>query len=207
MTVSENTVAVLTGDIVKSTKLSLPEREALFGALKAGASLISELQGEDVRFERFSGDSWQMLLVRPALALRACLLLRAYIRRESKSFETRISVGVGSIEPLSAEGLGASDGVAFQASGRELKKMLPKQYFTANSPDKAVFILADGISQRWTVAQARVLALSLVFPRPTQETMAEYLGISRQSVGKHQIAAGEPALLSALAEIERLRSP
>ena len=194
-------IGVLTGDIVKSTGLSFDERAALFAGLKSGAAAVEALQAEPPRFERFSGDSWQML-VQPKLALRACLLMRAYIRQESKSFETRISVGIGAVEPLSPEGLGASDGPAFQASGRGLKALKGAQYFTTNTADQPVFVLADEISKRWTQAQARVLAYALMRPRPTQESVAGKVGISQQSVRNHLTAAGEPALLAALEDIE-----
>ncbi|MCF6271817.1 MAG: hypothetical protein L3J37_01315 [Rhodobacteraceae bacterium] len=193
--------AVLTGDIVKSTALSREERDALFAALKLGAEAVAALQNDDPFFERFSGDSWQML-VQPRFALRACLLMRAYIRQESKVFETRISVGIGAIEPLSNEGLGASDGPAFQASGRGLKALKGGQYFAINTPARPIFILADEVSKRWTQAQARVLAISLMCPRPTQETVASKVGIAQQSVRNHLSAAGEPALLAALEDME-----
>jgi len=199
-------VAVLTGDIVKSTKLNRDERGALFAALKAGSEAVAALQAEDPRFTRFSGDSWQML-VRPKLALRACLMMRAHIRQESKSFETRISVGVGAIEPLSVEGLGASDGPAFQASGRGLETLRGTQFFGINTTDNPVFILSDEISKQWTQAQARVLCKSLTKPHPTQDTLASYLGVSRLTVRSHQIAAGEPALLAVMAVLEGDSSP
>ena len=199
-------IAVLTGDIVKSTSLSRDEREALFAGLRSGATAVEALQGEAPRFERFSGDSWQMLTT-PRFALRACLMMRAYIRQESKAFETRISVGIGAIEPLSSAGLGASDGPAFQASGRGLQALKGPQYFTINTPDLPIYILADEISKNWTQAQARVLCKSLTRPHPTQDSLASYLGVSRVTVRGHQIAAGEPALLAVLARLEGDSSP
>ena len=194
-------IAVLTGDIVKSSALSRDERNALFSGLRAGAEVVEALQEDAPLFERFSGDSWQML-VQPSLALRACLIMRAFIRQESKAFETRIFVGVGAVEPLSPEGLGASDGPAFQASGRGLQAQKGAQYFSTTTPDRPVFILADEISKRWTQAQARVLTYDLALPHPTQEFVAGKVGISQQSVRNHLAAAGEPALLAALADIE-----
>ncbi len=194
-------IAVLTGDIVKSTALSRDERDALFAGLRSGAAAVEALQGERPHFERFSGDSWQMLTA-PRFALRASLLMRAFIRQESKAFETRVSVGIGAVEPLSPEGLGASDGPAFQASGRGLQALKGAQYFNINTQNHTVFILSDEISKRWTQAQARVLAYALMLPRPTQEAVAGKVGISQQSVRNHLTAAGEPALQAALADIE-----
>lgn len=199
-------IAVLTGDIVKSTRLTRDEREALFTGLKAGAAAVEALQKETARFERFSGDSWQMLAA-PRFALRACLMMRAYIRQESKAFETRISVGLGAVEPLSPEGLGASDGPAFRASGRGLQALKGTRFFTVNTADLPIYILADEISKGWTQAQARVLCKSLTRPHPTQDSLASYLGVSRMTVRGHQIAAGEPALLEVLEMLEGNSSP
>lgn len=199
-------VAVLTGDIVKSTALSLPERDAIFAALKLGSEVVGRLQEADPLFTRFSGDSWQML-VHPRFALRACLLMRSHIKQENKVFETRVSVGIGAIEPLSREGLGASDGPAFQASGRGLQALRGAKNLVINSADNSIFILADEISKRWTQAQARVLCKSLTLPHPTQDTLASYLGVSRVTVRNHSIAAGEPALLDVMELLESNSSP
>jgi len=202
MSFDPENVAVLTGDIVKSTTLALPEREALFAGLKAGASVITDMQDSRTYFERFSGDSWQLLLVKPKLALRACLLLRAYIRQESKTFETRISVGTGPIERLSPEGLGASDGPAFQASGRGLKALPAGQCFAINASHNPAFVLADHISQGWSQKQAAVLTKSLQLSPPSQHTIAQTLKISQQAVAKRLKSSGYMALAAALDEIE-----
>lgn len=201
MSVDPSNIAVLTGDIVNSTSLGREDRDAVFAALSAGAKSVESLQNFPPQFERFSGDSWQML-VQPKFALRACLLLRAYIRQESKAYETRISVGVGAIEPLSPQGLGASDGPAFQASGRALTALKRDRYLCINTDLNPVFILADEISKRWTQAQARVVAISLLLPRPTQARVSSRIGISQQSVWTHQKAAGVPALLAVLEGLE-----
>lgn len=205
MSFDPENVAVLTGDIIKSTKLSLLARDTLFAALKAGAATIAEMQGSPTHFTRFSGDSWQML-VQPRFALRACLLMRSFIKQEDKAFETRISVGVGAIEPLSEDGLGASDGPAFQASGRGLDALSRAQHLSISTADNPIFILADEISKRWTTAQARVLCKSLTLPHPTQDALASHLGVSRHTVRNHQIAAGAPALLTVMESLESISS-
>ena len=202
MSFDPENVAVLTGDIVKSGGLGLPEREVLFAALKAGAETIAQMQDSPTHFERFSGDSWQLLLLHPKLALRACLLLRAYIRQDSKTFETRISVGAGAIEPLSPEGLGASDGPAFQASGRGLRALPAGRCFTINSRHNPAFVLADHISQGWSQKQAAVLTKSLQFAPPSQQAIARTLKISQQAVAKRLKSSGYMALAAALEDIE-----
>ncbi|MBL4806108.1 MAG: hypothetical protein JKY31_02335 [Rhodobacteraceae bacterium] len=199
------TVAILTGDIVKSTKLSQTERETLFSALKTTADVVADWQGTSTLFTRFSGDGWQCMLTNPALALRVCLLFRSHIRQLSKTFDTRIFVGIGAVENLSDDGLGASDGRALRLSGRGLTGLRPAQYFGA-SENNAVFVLADEISRHWTQKQAEVFTLGLQPNAPSQEAIAEKLGVSQQAIAKRLRAGGEAALLSACVEMEQINN-
>ncbi len=200
MNFSDTSVAVLTGDIVNSSDLEREQRQTLFAALKSAAEVISAWNGvEPTGFERFAGDSWQLLLTTPGIALRACLMLRAYIRAENRTFETRISVGIGSVEPLSSEGLGASDGVAFRLSGRGLADLPKNRFFGLHGSAEvnAAFILADSISQDWTQKQAAALVHGLQPNRISHDAMAQILGISKQAVAKRLASAKAPALLAA----------
>ncbi len=194
-------IAILTGDIVKSSKLSAAQLQQLFSTLQQAADTITEWQDSPTRFLRFSGDAWQCLLVRPELALRASLLFRAHIRARSKTFETRIFAGFGPAQPVSPDGLGATDGVAFQASGRGLKAMRPAQYLGA-SQHNALFALADEVSRRWSPKQAQAFTYALQPSPPSQESIANRLGVSQQAIAKRLRAGGEWALQTAIDEIE-----
>jgi hypothetical protein len=207
------TLAVLTGDLVASSRLPPPLRDGAFEALGAAAGRIAAWQGSggDGRFSRFRGDGWQMILARPALALRACLFLRASLRTLDRRLDSRISIGVGPASLPQNGALAAASGPAFEASGRGLDHMARVERFVFAAPDapetglrRAVVALADEISRRWTARQARVFAAALQPEAPVQAAIADALDISQQAVAKHLQAGGDWAIRRGIMAFETL---
>lgn len=212
--VDTSNVAVLTGDMVKSSNLSASELDHAMEALREGAEALRGWSGVDGapggHFSRFRGDGWQCAAP-PVLALRACLCLRARLRRLGRKFETRISVGIG---PRSRDGsdavTGALDGAAFTLSGHGLDDMTRSRLLVIawHEPPAgaalidAVFALTDEISREWTPRQAEFLLESLSPGEEAQEVLAERSGISQQAVAKHLRAGGDRALRLALDAVE-----
>jgi hypothetical protein len=202
-------LAVLTGDIVRSSALPPGSLDAAMQALAAAADAAAAWRGTPSLFTRFRGDGWQCLAPEPALALRAALFLRAAIRRLGRDFDTRISVGFGSGD-VPAAGLAAADGTAFRAAGNGLDMMARQVRLRATWSEPppaaahlaAIYTLCDAISRRWTPAQATVLADMLVPEAPTQAAIAAKAGVSQQMVAKHLGASGEWAVQDALAAVE-----
>ena len=77
-------IAVLTGDIIRSSDLSAEELSRVLAVIKKAAGKIAEWQNEDTLFTRFSGDGWKLVLANTMFVLRATMYLRAYLRREGK---------------------------------------------------------------------------------------------------------------------------
>jgi hypothetical protein len=206
-------IAVLTGDIIRSSRLSPEALDAAIGALAAGAAAMSAWEGSrDARFSRFRGDGWQCLAPSPAMALRAALFLRAHLRALDGGPDTRISVGIGA-GSLSASGdLSAASGPAFETSGRGLDKMARAQQFaiawdrppTGAAVIGAVFALCDEISRLWTARQAEVLIETLSPGEELQEALAAQRGVSQQAIAKRLSAGGDWALQRALAALEAM---
>ncbi|PZQ51387.1 MAG: hypothetical protein DI556_04250 [Rhodovulum sulfidophilum] len=202
--------AVLTGDIIRSSKLSTETLDAAMAALEGGATSMTRWEGaEPARFERFRGDGWQCLAPSPRLALRATLFLRASLRAALRDVETRVSIGIGPAR-LSPETLAAAGGPAFELSGRGLDKMARARNLAiswANPPGAApvigaVVALCDEISRLWTPRQAELLLEALSPGDAPQEVLAERRGISQQAVAKHLRAGGGFALQEALRAVE-----
>lgn len=63
--------AILTGDIVNSSKLSSDKRQKLHYAMKEGSEAVRRAFEKDVPLDVdiFRGDSWQMLVFNPAKSL------------------------------------------------------------------------------------------------------------------------------------------
>jgi hypothetical protein len=203
-------LAVLTGDIVGSSRLDAGALDAAIGALGRAAETAAGWTDAEARFTRFRGDGWQCLGPSPEFALRTALFFRAHLRALDRQLDSRISVGIGSGRFSETGGLAAAGGSAFEVSGRGLDRMRrPARLAVAwgrSEPHSGyvggVFALADEISRRWTTRQARVFSLRLAPGRVTQAAMAETLSVSQQMVAKHLRSGGDWALICALNALE-----
>ena len=204
--------AVLTGDLVGSTRVDRTLVDAAFKRLHAAAGEIGRWPGETGAFERFRGDGWQGLLNDPARALRAALLFSAAVRSVDGRFSTRTAVGIGPAGAVSPDGLGASDGPAFRLSGRLLDSMPNQARMAAAFDDvarggaggwaSAAFLVAGAIAQSWTARQAEVMVGLLALDPPTHAELGARLGVTKQTVQGHFDVASGPTLMAALAEVE-----
>src|SRR5688572_19404575 len=102
MTGAEKKYAVLTGDVVGSSRFEPADLKALMQRLRKGAEDFSKVFPGVVRgrLDVFSGDGWQLLLEDWRMALRAALFLRAVVRSERLKADTRVAIGVGRIDQV-----------------------------------------------------------------------------------------------------------
>jgi hypothetical protein len=204
-------LAVLTGDIVRSTRLGPGALDAAMGALAAAAAEAARWEsGADARFSRFRGDGWQCVAPSPRLALRTVLYLRARLRALDREIDTRVSVGIGPGILPAGGGLAAATGPAFEIAGRGLDRMARVQQLAigwAAPPPAApivgaVYALVDEISRLWTPRQAEVLAESLSPGEERQKELAAQHGVSQQAIAKRLSGGGDWALQRALGALE-----
>jgi hypothetical protein len=115
--------AILTGDIVNSTKLTAAQETKL-------RNILMDLF-HDYKFEFFRGDSFQAYLKQPHEALRLALLGRTAAISLSKKdkivlSDIRISIGIGKVNtPVRA--LKTAKGEAFLLSGRQFDNLSKSQ--------------------------------------------------------------------------------
>jgi hypothetical protein len=123
--------AVITGDIIGSTKLSRPEKDKLDILLHEIFMFFEKdkrMWGLEKPFEIFRGDSFQAVFNKPPLALNISLIIRSFLRMQETGkdstniFDARIAAGIGKIEVIS-ETVGKSNGEAFHLSGRIIDTM------------------------------------------------------------------------------------
>ncbi len=196
-------LAVLTGDIVKSSALPDGGLAQIFAGLDAAAMAVADWQDVAPRLTRARGDSWQAVCAAP-FAFRAALAFRAGVRMTGKAHDTRIGLGIGDGTVTGAD-LADADGAAFVASGRALDDMARTARLATDTAPLALqtaLPLADHISSRWTVRQAQIALASLAVPAPTQDALAEQFGVSRQTVHSLQDAAGIRALIEVCEMLE-----
>lgn len=197
-------LTVLTGDIVRSQRLTRGELDQVFVSLSNAADMLGNSARQNAHFTRIRGDSWQAV-THPAFGLRAVFLMRAAVRMCGKGFETRIGVAVGPGMIRGAD-LADADGESFISSGHALDKMKKNRRVLGGVlPGNLApaLPLAEALSARWTARQAEVACLALALPAPTQDDVALRLEISQAAVQKHWSAAAISEILDACDLVER----
>lgn len=190
--------AVLTGDLVDSSGASPAAVEAAMGRIAAVADRIGR---EGTTFSRHRGDGWQLYLERPGLALATTLMICAELRAAG-GLESRIAMGLGGADIgsfknlLAVRDLGAATGTAFISSGRALDAMDKSSRLAiagegVDALHARVIAMIEEQVMNWSREQAEAMAMALG-PKdpPTQQAMAEKLGITRQAVAARLHAAG-----------------
>ncbi len=203
--------AVITGDIVRSGKLSGDAFEGVQAILRRGGGEIRRRFSNQVPLplELFRGDSWQMLVTVPARALRIALYLRALVRAETDA-DTRFAIGVGAIDAVPAQSVATGRGEAFRLSGEAIDWKVPARMRFAiadTDPDTArdaravetVLTILDVIVTRWTSAQARAVC-GVLFDLTQEKIAADWPDdpITQQAVAQHLARAGWDAVREAL---------
>jgi hypothetical protein len=191
--------AVLTGDIVNSTRLKKITEKKLLKILTAGLAKY--------QFEFYRGDSFQVYVKNPVEALQTALLCRTAAISVSKNetinlSDVRISIGIGAVT-MQVKTLGTAKGEAFILSGRAFDEMTGKDtrlvIATANSLANAgLQIIADylnAVLKVMTGKQAEVIFELL--QGVTQQEVAKLLKKSKSTVHQH-VTAGR------WSEIEKL---
>lgn len=206
-------IAVLTGDLVASTRQPADRVDAAMQALRLAADRIATWQSpaRDPRFTRFRGDGWQIALTAPDLALRAAVVLQGTLG--ALGLESRISIGIGPAETLGTTDLSDAAGKAFELSGQGLDKMADASRIaiagpSVTDPDAMIADLLGERMGRWTAAQAEAAALQLASPDRviTLAEVGKALGISPQAVNDRVRGAGCATIASVLRRWEALKS-
>lgn len=197
--------AVLTGDLVGSTRADPAQVERTMTVLEEHAALIGKATQADTRFTRFRGDGWQIILQNPQNFLWVAVYFKALLRGGAPTLlANRIAIGLGTADSLGSVGLSAAKGKAFTNSGRALDAMVSAGQVIALAGEGTddmqrcvMAFLAERISG-WSPEQAQAVRLKLApGTSPTQGEMAAHLGITRQAIGARLQAAGYPLIENA----------
>lgn len=206
--------AILTGDIVGSRKLEPAERRRLPRVLERLGTELAAWPQVPLALSRHRGDGWQVLVSAPDRALRAALFVRTTLRSRfpGRRVDTRIAVGVGTLDFLPGDRIADGDGAAYRLSGAALEERASSHLrFAAEKPRSeigVVFELVDALARDWTPAQATALRGALL--DWTQEKIAAKWpdgAISQQAVAQHLRRAGWDAVDAALTWYETQAKP
>ena len=186
MKVKFRIAAVLTGDIVNSTRLSPTQEKRLFDLLARFAAKH--------KHEFFRGDSFQIHMDDPRDALHMALICRSLaigLTENGERYDVRISIGIGEVN-LPVKNLGIAKGEAFLLSGRNFDDLGDTRRLTISCgneiADIGLEVIADyldNIYQGMTSKQAELITNLL--RGTTQQQMAVTLNKSKSTVS--QLAA------------------
>ncbi|HWK08385.1 MAG TPA: hypothetical protein VNS58_32405 [Puia sp.] len=211
MKLSSSIHAVLTGDIVNSTRLEPAMEKGLIKALKE--ILVP------YKYEFYRGDSFQVYLKKPVSSLRLALLCRTQAismtegQDETSLSDIRISIGIGPVA-LPVKDLGMAKGEAFVLSGRFFDKLQSKGAGTEKRlsissgqtiADIGLRVIAeyiDAIYKRMTGKQAAVI-LGLLKGKAQQQIASE-LNRSKSTVSQSASSGEWPAIEMLLEQYELL---
>ena len=176
--------AVLTGDIVNSTKLPSAKEKALL-------KLLDQVL-KPYKYEFYRGDSFQVLIKEAGDFLRIALLCRtvAIGITENNEADVKVSIGLGEVDSR-IKTLGSAKGEAFIISGRafdELEKTDSRLIIsTANIMANLSFqIIADYINSiysKMTSKQAKVIFELL--KGGLQQDVVKRLKKSKSTISQH----------------------
>ena len=195
--------AVLTGDVVASSRLKPEDRRAQLRGLKHICHNVEMVFHPSIRgnFHIFRGDSMQGVLAPPSVGVTAALALYAGMVRRApeesawKSSELRIAVGVGPVDHLDKKRTMEASGDAFLRSGLALDSMKGTQRIeirtgldTLDAEFRVECRLLDVLLLGWTAEQAE--AVSLMLEGLTKEQTARKIGITQPAVTQRLRGAG-----------------
>ncbi len=160
----EERYAVLTGDLIASSKLAPEQLQEVMGFLQSRPEVFEQTYPGSVvgQMAVFRGDAWQMLLRRPEMALRCALYFRSSLFARF-GVRTRLAIGIGGVQHIDEGNISASTGEAFERSGIVLNRLETVK----RSGDMGIeagggrdFLyttvrLLDALADRWTKLQAR----------------------------------------------------
>lgn len=168
---SGKTYAVITGDLIKSSRLSSTESKNAMVRLKKFGEEFGALYPDSIvgRMDTFRHDSWQLLLEQPSLAVRVAIFLRASLKMGADAFtkfDSRISIGIGPVELISKRKISDSRGMAFTLSGKGLDELETQNFvFIADEKHRThlstimegVIPLLDCVVGDWTPTESRAV--------------------------------------------------
>jgi len=196
--------AVITGDLVKSSTFKEKRKDALRTLDEIFNTLKSKLPKDIDTFisDIFRGDSFQIVVSDAEYALSIAIFIRAQLIRRSTAgiaINTRISIGIGSIEYLNQEKITESDDEAFRLSERSLDEIpnYRRLIITSSSEEQnqtleVLSAFIDAITSRWTSEQAE--AISHWIFGETQTALAKRIGVTQSAVQQRLQLAGHFAI-------------
>jgi hypothetical protein len=190
-------IAVETGDIVRSTKLTSEDFSRAISTLNAELEFHTSTVG--AKYEMFRGDAFQVYYPSPVVAMKSCLLTKLRLMHciPGKQIALTQALAIGYQSNVD-ERFTKSMGEVFIASGRLLDKtassqiglQVPKEHASISLIEDFINHHLMGLTQK----QAEVVYYYLKENYPEQQLIADRLNMTRQNVAAHLKRGGADLL-------------
>lgn len=194
MVIFEVVIAIVTGDIIHSRRLS--SQQAWIHPLK---ELFKELGKSPATWDIFRGDSFQLEVSSPEEALMFSFRIKATVKSISSGssnerhspVDVRMAIGIGEKDHLSGK-ISENSGSAFIRAGERFDSLKKDKITLAiASPwsdfDREMNLyleLAAVFMDNWSIASGELVNTHLLHPHKTQSEIGVLLGIAQNSVSK-----------------------
>ena len=192
--------AVITGDLIDSTKYTSQELNTILDVLNQEFEII-RLDNINTDFKIFRGDSFQGIVLDPIVALDQVLAIKTAVNKiniQNKKIsglpDFRIAIGIGTVN-LKRESILESNGEAFQFSGRALDTMkgdYPRLLLKTANDDlndefNVHFSFLDSVTSKWSRESAEVVYY--LHKGRKEREIAEKFGIYQSAVNQRKKVA------------------
>lgn len=206
--------AVLTGDIVDSSGVSNLGQQPIFELIEETEKWVQEQYQDAIhaRIDVFRGDSWQMVVREPEIALRIGLYFRALLKAHYE-IDSRLSIGFGAVDYLPSDNVSTGTGTAFTLSGQGLeacqKPIRMNLSFSESNQSliglglNSIIRLIDLVVVRWTPGQSQAVSGALIGSTQAQIAASwQPEPVSQQAISQHLENAGWTHIKAALQYVE-----
>ena len=200
-----NNAAVITGDVIASSKIANNRRKKLLKTMEEAMQKAAAIL-PDFKPEIFQGDSFQGYTVEKTTeALRASIYIITHML--SEGFGIRVSTGMVNILFEGHTSL-TRDGTAFHHSGRNMELLKKKDLMLAIGTDNEVLqaewdvhtATLNFLLKRCTTLQAE--ALLEMLEKRTQQEAATNLQVKQPAIQQRLQAVGWPVIQTSLTRFE-----
>lgn len=212
-------IAVITADVVGSSKYSSGDRSRLDGILRAAfretEQRFPRAFHTGLAFRVTAGDEFQCVLAEVPQVLSVLTYLRAVAAtaKLEPPIKFRASIGIGTLSTPKRSNPYEQDGVAFVRARNGLERLskgrsstrstaLVTGHKATDTAAVAVLSLADYIMEGWTIPQWEAVRWALLGLK--RHEVAVKLRIAHQNVTKRLLAAGWPQIDVAFASMADL---
>lgn len=188
-------IAVISGDIINSTKLNTEQFDLLLDRLKELQEFISQANTSNAHsIDR--GDEFQTVIHDIENALKYTIIYRVGIKALGKQYDSRISFAIASKADL-RESVSESMGDAFFLSGRGLKTLKSERLFFSsdcNELAESFYLLIKYLDRQLTELTSRQCEVLLTMLKTNNglsiNELADVLDIATATASKSLKASG-----------------